>query len=247
MTPPTPQDTSTPRDAGPLGGARAPTLITVATPRYFESELRLLPGVILPLRSMLVPTANEDVLISPVGSIEEYAAVGRTLVTLVAPNIRHHRFLLEAWKRLHVTTVWGPPGFTETMPEIADIHILGADTWPFRDVLDFVVLQGAPKQNEVVFFHRPSRTLYTADLVLAISASKGVLAPLALRALGVHERFAMMRPWRRWVTDRAAFQRSIRRVLDWDFTRIAMAHGDVVEADARQKLTAALRERGLFA
>jgi hypothetical protein len=246
MSPPSKHDPATTRDLAAVRGARAPTLITSATPRFFDSEMRIVPGVALPLRSMLVQAADQHVLISPVGTADELAAVGRGLVTLVAPSLLHHLHLVDVWKRVHATGVWGPPGFEHKKAEIADVHILGRDTWPFRDVLDFVVVRGAPRRNEVVFFHRPSHTLYTADLVFNLTAARGALAPIAYRMLGVHERFAMMRPWRRWVVDRAAFRRSIERILAWDFTRIVVAHGEVVERDARAQLIAALRERRLI-
>ena len=208
--------------------------------------MKIVPGVALPLRSMLVAAGDQHILISPVGTADEIAAVGRGLVTLVAPSLLHHLHLLEVWKRVHAGAVWGPPGFEHKKAELADVRILGRDTWPFRDIVDFVVVRGAPKRNEVVFYHRPSHTLYTADLVFNITEPHGVLAPVAYRMLGVHERFAMMRPWRRWVTDRAAFRRSIDRILAWDFTRIVVAHGDIIERDARARLVAALRERRLI-
>jgi hypothetical protein len=52
--------------------------------------------------------------------------------------------------------------------------------------------------------------------------------------------------WNHWVKDRAAFDRSIERMLAWDFDRIVMAHGDIVETGGRRMLIEALRERNLL-
>ena len=109
-----------------------------------------------------------------------------------------------------------------------------------------MVLEGAPKRNEVVFFHKPSRTIYTADLFFNIREAEGFLTPLAFRAMGIYQRFAAAKMWRRWVTDRTAFARSIDKILAWDFDRIVVAHGDALDRDARGQFVASLRELGLF-
>jgi hypothetical protein len=109
-----------------------------------------------------------------------------------------------------------------------------------------VVVEGAPKRNEVVFFHKPSRTIYTADLFFNIREPEGFLTPLTFRAMGIHRRFATAKMWRRWVIDRAGFARSIDKILAWDFDRIVVAHGDVVDQHARVQFEAALRELGLI-
>ena len=72
------------------------------------------------------------------------------------------------------------------------------------------------------------------------------LAALAFRMMGVYRRFATAKMWRRWITDKAAFARSIEEILGWDFTRIVVAHGDVVDRDARDQFESALRELDLI-
>jgi hypothetical protein len=216
---------------------------------FFDSELHLLPGVTVPLRSMLVETDLEAILVSPVGSVAEQAALlavsARTNV-LVAPSLYHYKFLEETRKKAPILALWGPPGLAEKVPALTDARVFGKDPWPFGDILPFVAIDGAPKRNEIVFFHQPSRTIYTADLVHAISEPKGVLAPIALRAMGIYKRLAMAKPWKHWVEDRYAFRRSIEEVLAWDFDRIAMAHGDVIDRNGRELLIRALHERDLL-
>ena len=142
--------------------------------------------------------------------------------------------------------LWGPPGLADNVPELAPIKVFGQDPWPHDAEVAVEVIGGAPRRNEVVFFHRPTRTLYTADLVFNIHTPAGLLSPLTFRAMGIYKRFAVARMWKRWVEDRAAFDRSIARVLAWDFDRIAMAHGEIVTSDGRQALIDALRERDLY-
>jgi hypothetical protein len=229
---------------------RAPPRTATAAPSTyacFESEMRMIPGVRVPLRSMYIDTGmNHGVLISPIATPDEAAVAQRRPVTLLAPSLLHHLHLGEAIDRYHPDDVWGPPGLAEKCPALGGVRVLGEDTWPFAATLDFALIEGAPFRNEVVLFHRASRTIYTADLVFNLHDTRGLLAPLAMRMMGIHDRFAVARMWRSWVKDRAAFQRSLDQVLAWDFDRIVMAHGEIVTHGGAALLVRALRERGLY-
>ena len=222
------------------------TALDTSTVRYFDSQLHMLPGITIPLRSMFVESAADAILISPVGTAEEFAAAGAELTTLVAPSLLHHKHLHDAIDRLAPRELWGPPGLVDKKPELAGTKVLGVDAWPYGEILPFVVIEGAPRRNEVVFFHPSTRTIYTADLVFAIQAPQGFLAPLAFRAMGIYKRFGVAKMWSHWVKDPARFRRSIEQVLAWDFDRIAMAHGDIIEDGGKAKLITALRERDLI-
>jgi hypothetical protein len=213
----------------------------------FDSKLALLPGVTIPLRSMLITGSEQQILISPVGTAAEAAQMATSRLALVAPSLLHHLHLRTAIERYHPLTLWGPPGLAEKKPELGPIFTFGVDPWPHGDQLAFVVIEGAPKRNEVVFFHPPSRTIYTADLFFNILEPEGFLTPLAFRMMGIYRRFATGKMWRRWVTDKAAFGRSIDQILAWDFDRIVVAHGASVEDHARDRFEIALRELALLA
>jgi hypothetical protein len=221
----------------------APAL--ASTVRFFTSELRIMPGVVIPLNSMLVETATKSVLVSPVGTKAELAATRGKHVIVVEPSLLHHKRLAKAIQVLEPAEVWGPKGFAEKLPEFRGTRAFGADPWPHDDALSFVAIEGAPLRNEIVFYHQPSRTIYTADLAFAILEPKGLVSPIALRLLGVYKRFGVPKMWPHWVKDKAAFQRSIDKVMAWPFERIAMAHGEIIEGHAREKFFGALREREL--
>lgn len=216
---------------------------TVAT---FASTLKMLPGVVVPLRSMLVSSGRDEILVSPVGTAEEASVVGDRLTTLVAPSLLHHLHLAEGVARYRPVSLWGPPGLSEKKPELAPIHIFGRDPWPHEGHLDFLLIGGAPARNEVVFFHPSTKTLYTADLFFNIHEPEGWLTPFTYRAMGIWKRFSMMRMWKKWVTDRTAFQQSIEHMMDWDFERIVLAHGETVEHDAKRLIIDALCEREML-
>jgi hypothetical protein len=212
---------------------------------FFDSKLALLPGVSIPLRSMLI-AGEHDILVSPVGTVEEGSLIGGAPLVLVAPSLLHHIHLAKLIERHRPVALWGPPGLAEKQPALGPMHTFGVDPWPYAAELDYVLVEGAPRRNEVVFFHRSSRTIYTADLLLNICRPKGLLTSLALRGMGVHRRLGAAKMWRRWVTDRAAFGRSIDAILAWEFERIVVAHGDIVDENARDRFEIALRELQLL-
>jgi hypothetical protein len=231
-------------------GARASARMPLVEPttsivRFFDSELSVFPGVRMPLRSMLVDSPTKAILISPVGTRAELAAIDGKPCVIAEPSLLHHKRLAKAVAQLSPRELWGPPGFADKLPEFADASVFGADPWPHDDLLSFTLIEGAPFRNEIVFFHGQSKTLYTADLVFGIIQPSGLIANLAMRALGVGRAFGAAKMWSHWIKDPAAFRRSIDRVMGWPFERIAMAHGEIVEGNARAKLFGALRERGL--
>jgi hypothetical protein len=211
-------------------------------PSYFVSTLHLLPGVRLPVRSMFVPLRG--ILVSPVGTPDE-RAIMPGVRTIVEPSLLHHKHLGEARALAPTAELWGPPGFGDKL-EVPDVKVFGRDPWPHDAELAALVIEGAPKRNEVVFLHRPTRTLYTADLVFNVLGDAGPLASLTFRMMGIHQRFAVARMWNHWVRDRTAFDRSIAELLTWDFDRIVMAHGAIVTTNGKQRLIDALRERDLL-
>jgi hypothetical protein len=158
----------------------------------------------------------------------------------------HHLHLAATIERFRPVALWAPPGLAQKQPELGPIRVFGLDPWPHGDLVEVVVIEGAPVRNEVVFFHRASRTIYTADLFFNIRRPEGMLTSLALRLMGIHGRFAPAKQWKHWVTDRAAFTRSIEEVLAWDFERIVMAHGEPVEDRAKDRFEIALRELQLL-
>jgi glyoxylase-like metal-dependent hydrolase (beta-lactamase superfamily II) len=93
--------------------------------------------------------------------------------------------------------------------------------------------------EEVVLFHRPSRTLVVTDLCFNIQDSSSRVARLVFRANGMWKHFGPSRILRRAVLNRAAFEQSLEHVLRWDFERILPGHGDVIEHGGREALRAA--------
>src|SRR5205823_6174850 len=99
---------------------------------------------------------------------------------------------------------------------------------------------------EVVFHHRPSRTLICSDLLFNITHPATAMTSVALTLMGTKGRFAASRAWWLFRRDRTALKMSLDHLLTWDFARVVPAHGDVVEArdgasDVRELTRSALQ------
>jgi hypothetical protein len=104
------------------------------------------------------------------------------------------------------------------------------------DVFEVLLIDGCPKVAETVFLHRGSKTLITTDLIFNIHTAKTWLMPWVLRLVGAWQRPAQSRLWRLFTKDRSAAGASLTRMLAWDFERVILAHGDILEDDARGAL-----------
>ncbi|KAK7439383.1 hypothetical protein VKT23_017606 [Stygiomarasmius scandens] len=98
--------------------------------------------------------------------------------------------------------------------------------------------------KDVAFCHVPSKSLIVADLFMNLPAteqySKSKSSP-KLPFIGSlnHESNLLRRMLWNIGKDKEAMRRDIKTVSDWDFERIIMCHGDVIEKDAKAAWNAA--------
>lgn len=189
---------------------------------------------------------------------EAITNLGGEIKYIAALNIEHHLNLTQ-WKNAFPgATIIAPEGLWEkrqTVPEFKDTpfgHVFRADAPPkiseeFEN--EFTVEYVHSHQSkELVFLHKPSKTVIEADLVLNLpateqysrtgeSATSGLLNKL-LKPLASTEMSAYWQKKYVWhvsaMSDRKGFSASVQRIMAWEFDRIIPCHGDVIEHDARQ-------------
>jgi hypothetical protein len=214
--------------------------------QFFESRGE--SGPKLPLRSTLV-TLNQGhrILISPVKFNEEQIKELKNFPpkVLVAPNLFHHLYVKQAAEELNVDTVFVAPGLEKKRPDIPWPVVLGDKTWIYQDELPMILIEGMPGLSECVFFHKESKTLIVTDLLFNLSNLSGVSA-MPFKILGTCNRPAVSRLLHAVTRDKKALKKSIQQVLSWDFDRLVMAHGSIIETGAKKILTEALSERGFI-
>jgi hypothetical protein len=167
---------------------------------------------------------------------------------LVAPNLLHHMFVPDWARAFPDARVYAPPGLEKKQPGLAIAAALG-DAPPalWAGVLDQLPVHGAPMMQEVVFLHRATKTLLLTDLCFHVRRGSAYTR-LFMRANGAWDRFGPSRLMRHVLTrDHAALRASLERILAWDFERVIVTHGDVLERGGKPALRAGFAWLGLGA
>ena len=114
------------------------------------------------------------------------------------------------------------PRFIAGQPRAADVNV--------HDV---------PLFDELVFLHRKTRTLILTDLAMNFVGGETWMTKLWLRIVGLHRGFGTSRLVRSLVRDRQALRASYDRVLAWNFERVTVTHGVVLQRSGKRMLRGA--------
>jgi hypothetical protein len=209
-----------------------------------DHPLTLSGGIDLGTRTCVIRLASGGSLVHTPGPLSDAARRAMEsfgpVRALVAPNLLHHMFLAESIRAYPEARVFGAPGLREKLGDVRIDEVLGdkaPDLWAAD--LEQIFVTGAPSLNEIVFLHRASRTLLCLDLCFNLRESRSLVTRLFMRANGAYGRFGPSRVFRFGVMkDRRAMRASIDRILSWDFDRVTVAHGDVLETSGHSALRA---------
>ncbi|RMZ84690.1 hypothetical protein DV737_g942, partial [Chaetothyriales sp. CBS 132003] len=183
-----------------------------------------------------------------------------TLKYIIANDFEHHIFVTpwaKAYPDASVIGVEGLPEKREKDPETAGIKFsqvftaknkLEVELAPeFRDEFD-VEYFDAHANKELVFVHKPSRTMIEADLVWNLPAieqfSKTGIDPQSgffTKLFGGFFNLDGDMTWQKrfwWYAaasnDRSSYKASLDRVAKWDYDRIIPCHGEVIETGGKK-------------
>ncbi|KAJ3044331.1 hypothetical protein HDV00_002651 [Rhizophlyctis rosea] len=211
--------------------------------------------VAIGIRMSLVRLQNGDVFVygpTPLDD-ETKAVVDRLGVVryIVCPNIVHHLYVGEYQQAYPSAKVFGVPGLREKRKDVNFAAILGEDdvkgqsAYGFESEFDYFVATGS-KNKDVLFFHKPSSTLFEADLLINLPAHEqfaehkeqttGLVQNLANRLLRPDSTFHKYFLWYAMTTDKTNMQAVARKVANgWKPSVIVPAHGEVIESGALEK------------
>jgi hypothetical protein len=157
---------------------------------------------------------------------------------VVGPNRFHDECLREFQAEYLNAQFHAAPGLAASRRDIRFAPAPLSDT-PHPDwteVIDQHLVQGMPRLNEIVFLHRPSRSLILADLAFNFGPGTHWLLAWIMKLDGAWGRLSPTRFEKSMIKDRSAVRASIDRILLWDFDRIILGHGDNIETHGRDAL-----------
>ena len=158
---------------------------------------------------------------------------------IVAPGNFHHMYVATAQAAFPRAKTWICPGIERRRRSLKYDGLLG-DVAPvdWAGEIDQALVHGTRIMREVAMFHRASRTLILVDLIENFTdATPHTGGGLKFWFKYVFRMWNNPRPapeYRMGWSDRQAAAKSLRHILGWDFHRIVLSHGDLIERAARE-------------
>ncbi|KAF2717441.1 hypothetical protein K431DRAFT_288572 [Polychaeton citri CBS 116435] len=239
-----------------------PDIITLSTPFLRFGRIKIGGrGTVVRLQTGALAVFSPVALTDSVKAEMQSLSPSSQVKYIAALDQEHHIFL-ESWHKAYPQArVIAPdtlPGLRDKqnyfkIPE-SNWHLFNAGDagkgWSVDEEFDRefdIEYVHAHANKEIVFNHKPSRTLIEADLIFNLpateqmsrtqeSATTGFLTKLFTyfqntqgKALG-QKRFL-------WyvasASDRPSFNQSVSKIAGWDFDKIVPCHGDVIEKDGK--------------
>jgi len=159
---------------------------------------------------------------------------------IVAPGTYHHLYVQSCQKAFPDAKTYLCPGIEEKRPDIAFDGILNDTPEPAWEAdLDQVLLKGNRIIWEVAIFHRSSSTLILVDLLENI----GDDTPGTNWVLRFWWKYVLFM-WNNakpapeyqlgWKKDKSEARDCMKVMLEWEFDKVIIAHGNNIEQDAKE-------------
>jgi len=194
-------------------------------------------------RMTIIRLSNGNLFIHSPCEIDEQAKIEierlGTVEFIVAPGSYHYLHVASAQQAFPEAETFICPGIERKNPEIEFDWLLGdRPDKRWEDDFEQVLVRGNRYIWEVAFYHKSSRTLILVDLIENITdRTEDVSWSLELWWKIVFRMWGNPKPapeyqlgWK----DKSAARKSLMKILEWDFERIIISHGDLIEENAKE-------------
>jgi hypothetical protein len=197
-------------------------------------------GIQIGTRTTLIRLSDGGLFAHALGPIDdgdqaEISKIG-SVTALVAPNLFHNASVKDWIARYEGATCYAPAEFKSKIEDLEYTTLTNEAPAAWSGDLEQIAVEGAPALDEVVFFHRATRTLLLTDLCFNMMHSDSFITRLFMRVMGGYGHFGPSRLAKSFMKDKAAIRRGVEHILEWDFDRVTVTHGEVLEADGNSKL-----------
>lgn len=211
-----------------------------------EQPLRYF-GLSVGTRMTVIRLADRELaVISPIQANDAIASQLDELGTvshIIAPNLYHYLFAANFKTLYPNATFWAAPGLEVKKPNLSIDRIIEGDANSLWNGLEYVLFDGFrtlsfsgfDPVNECVFFHCASRTLILTDTAFHFDESFPAIVQLATKVLGGYKSLSPSLLERVATKEKDKVRESVEKVLSWDFERVIMAHGSIIEDRGKQK------------
>lgn len=217
---------------GRLWASERPIWFSGVRLRVRTSVLRLDDGHLL----IHSPTPPDD------GWSKQVAALGEVR-WLVVPNCFHHLGTPAAAAAFPAARIVGPRSAAAKNPALR----IDVENEAFTEVPELVPipLEGVPFLDETLLYHRPTETLFGADVVLWANETDHWTWRFAARIMGCFQRVRVPPDVKKKVVDRAAASRSLQALRRLPIQRLVIGHGRVIDEAPLEQLVEAWRHVGV--
>jgi len=175
----------------------------------------------------------------PAGPTLDFVRALGPVKWIVSPSMLHHLGLAGWHRAFPDADVLGPDGLAAKVPEVP------VRTWQgvpagWGGVFDAVTIDGAPGLSELCLLHRPTGTLFVADLLFHLIGPMNAVTSVLTTVLGTRGRLARSRVWSVYTKDAARVRASVAAVAALPIERLVPCHGAVLEDPGGARTRAAL-------
>lgn len=187
------------------------------------------------------------VLISPIQLDKETIAEINSLGTvkyIIAPNLFHHFYIQDCKSIYPNASLIAAPGLETKKPNLKIDYVFTQDPIDFNHELEYFLFagfqtllpSGFTMANEIVFYHVESQTLILTDTAFYFDQNFPLISQFAGRLIGCYQKLRPSILEKIATQDRKKVTASIKKLLQWNFQRVIMAHGTIVEKNGKQQL-----------
>ncbi len=157
---------------------------------------------------------------------DQVLALNAPIEHIVAPNHFHHLFLNDWLSIAPNAKLWIPRGLELKRKDLQDFFFLDQQA-PWFSEIEYLLIDGMPKVNEYLFWHKQSKTLICTDFLFYIPKPAGGLTKIYAYINQCKDKPSPTKLFLSMVNDKKAFKNSWLKVLNWDIDRISTCHNQI--------------------
>ncbi len=207
---------------------------SIAENIYVAEQPLCMLGIEYGARMTVIRLSNHDlVVISPIAlneSLKQKINSIGTVKYLVAPSSFHHLFIKPWTEKYTWANLLMVPQIAKKRKDLQATSVLNQSfNAPWTEELLPLFIPGGKLYSEMVFLHRSSRTLILTDLCFNLQEANSLFARCALSIYGIYKKFGPSKAVGMFMGKKVALKEAIDRIAAWDFQRVVMAHGEILE------------------